>query len=121
LRLIRRASFVEKLAMPQLENGEVKDLLGIASGANILRKHSFYSALLKISARGGFGAEKEIVNPIFEILAKPSFIRNGKASLFTVEDFARNAVAKSLLGDVFGVKPRTLKFCGRDAANSSIL
>jgi len=88
--------------MPKFEDGEVKNLLGITSGGNVLREHSFYRISLKISACGRLGVEEKVSNPVPEILTKPSFIRHGEADLLAVENFMRDEAAKGFLGDVFG-------------------
>jgi len=45
--------------MPKLEDGEVKDFLGIASGGNVLREHSLLQHFSGISARGRLGIRAE--------------------------------------------------------------
>jgi hypothetical protein len=83
-------SLVKKLTMPELENGQIKDFLGIPAGGNVLREHSFYGALLKISARGCLRIEQKVPDPVPEVLTKPSFIRHWEASLFALENFTRD-------------------------------
>src|SRR5258706_15997173 len=86
--------------MPKFKNGEVENLFGIAFGATVIGKHLFHRALFKIAAGHCLGIKKKTVNPVLEIVTKPSFIRNGEAGLFAIENFARQAASERLLGKV---------------------
>src|ERR1700732_4703739 len=88
--------------MPKFQDSEVKDLFRVAPGAYVVGEHLLDSAFLEIAAGRGPGVEKKVVNPVLEIPAKSFFIRHGDASFFSIEDFARDAAAKSFLGDVLG-------------------
>ena len=93
---------IEKLAMPELKDGEVEDFLGIASEGNVLREHSFDSTFLEISARGRLGIEQKVAHPVLEVLTEPSFIRHRETGLFALDNFTRHEFAEGFLGDVLG-------------------
>src|ERR1700720_4791535 len=95
--------------MPKFEHDEVKYLFGKAPGAHIVGKHSLDGAFLEIAACCRLGIQQKAVNPILKILAKPSFVRNGEASFFSIEDFAWDATGKSFLCDVLGRKTAHLE------------
>src|ERR1700724_287039 len=87
--------------MPELENGEIKNFFGIPARGGVIREQFLDRTLVKVAACHGLGIEKKVMNPVLKLATKPCFVRNGEASLFALQNFARHATAQCFLGDIF--------------------
>ena len=81
---------VEEHPMPQFQGDQREDFFGVCPGIAVGMDQLFNGALLKVSALDRLPVGQNIANLIFEIIAQPKFVWNGKTSLFSFQNARRH-------------------------------